>query len=247
MRLGGRLWVALVSAVALAVAGWAVMCGSTAAGARVSTVGHLACWVLAMGLTGGGVAVGWRGLTRSRFVITVGAGLRRLVLTVACLLWLLSALQVGNLLGWTGADAVTRIVLALMVVLLVFQVPVILVTVLLLVGGPRGLTFWRRQGAGVTRVPWADIERVVFSSGLVANTIEIGVALRAGAKPRRSSTRRHDVLTDLPCRVVVPRKSFDVAGLQRLVAAHPQVELVERAAGMERVWQPAGVEDGVWV
>ena len=91
----------------------------------------------------------------------------------------------------------------------------------LLVGGSRGLAFLGRRGLGSTRVPWSDIDRVVFSNGQQPNTIELGVALRPEAKPRRSSFRYHDVLLDLPCRVVLPRASFDFAALQRLLAAHP--------------------------
>ena len=239
-----RRW--LWAGAALAVAGWAVAFVGAAGIGEGPFLLQLAALPAGIAVIAAGVSACWRGFARSRYAITPGwPGALQFAVAVA-----VSAMQIGLAVrsglsspdsGWGEWLYLGNGILMLVVAtLLLFQLR-------LLAGDPRGLVFPSRFGIWPVRVPWADIERVVFSSGLVANTIEIGVALRPEARPRRSKVRRHDVLTDLPCRVVVPRKRFDFAGLQRLVAAHPQVTLVERAAGMERVWQPMGAGDEVRV
>ncbi len=180
-------------------------------------------------LAGAGVFVGWRGFTRSCYVIT--PPLRPLLPVLAAAG--MAALFIGAAArqGWWGSLVLGG--LQLLVALAQMRLT------LALVGDRSGLWFRRPKSLSRGRVPWSDIERVAFCDGRWPNTVEIGLALRLEAKPRRSTVRRYDTLTDLSCRVMMPRKAFDFEALQRLVAAQPQVVLVERSGAMERVW--AGV------
>lgn len=126
---------------------------------------------------------------------------------------------------------------ALLVVTVVAQSVAALKQVTLLDGDCDGVRFrlrgnpFRRVGVG-----WGAISQVVFTAGSKGRTIEVGLRTRSPQAAIPLPPRRGEILTDLPYRVVVPQKSFDLRKVQWMLnqSGRRDVALVERTPAGER-------------
>ncbi|MGC4935217.1 hypothetical protein ACLQ3C_16220 [Gordonia sp. DT30] len=88
-----------------------------------------------------------------------------------------------------------------------------------------------------TRVPWTSVGAVVFTAGSKPGTIEIGVRSNGPTGTSSLKTRKGELLTDLPYRVVVTQRSFDLDRLHWALnqSGRADIPLIERTPMGERV------------
>ncbi|OBA78594.1 hypothetical protein A9W99_23270 [Mycobacterium sp. 1164966.3] len=159
-------------------------------------------------------------MPRVRYRITaILSGLRLLALLgcAALVIWGLGAAQV------ISGRAAKGVIMAAVVGALLFH----LSTSTLFMGDCNGLMFRK------TLAHWDLVSQVVFTAGSRPGTVEIGTALRPGAKLNPMPVKDGQVLTDLPLRTVVPRGKFDIDRMRWVLnqSGRQDIPLVERSPG----------------
>ena len=115
------------------------------------------------------------------------------------------------------------------------------------------LTVWQLRVAGLfngnalglffrtTQVHWGQVGAVVISPGSAAGQVEIGVRPVPGVELPLSKPRTGEVLTDLPQRVLVRTKDFDLDRLHWALnqSGRTDLQVLERTPDGERVLRTA--------
>ncbi|MGV0634899.1 hypothetical protein ABQE69_12530 [Mycolicibacillus trivialis] len=123
----------------------------------------------------------------------------------------------GNLVAASSRGFWPVVIGVVMPMAMLAQFATVLTSESLFDGDADGVRFIQRgRQLRRTRIPWEDIAAIVVATGARPKTVEIGVRLRAGVPTRPYPPRAYELLTDLPYRIVAPRKSFsldDIGGM----------------------------------
>ncbi|GFG67501.1 hypothetical protein MKUB_49910 [Mycobacterium kubicae] len=177
----------------------------------------------------GGAAGLFSAMRQVRYRITVFLSGLRLLLIIAVAVGAIWAAGSAHLLSGRGARI---FIIAVAMGALTFH----LSTSTLFIGDCNGLTFRK------TLVHWDCVSQVVITAGIKPSTLEIGARSFYGVKLDPIPVREGQVLTDLPCRIVVPRSKFDIERMVWVLnqSGRQDITLIERTADGDKVLASAG-------
>ena len=217
----GRLW----AAAALAVTGWAVVCGSRVVSGRVSATTELGVAALGTVTIFVGYLGFWRALTRCCYVVAETRARWWIPMGGSFVLFVYSAVDIGRALNPGSQPGYQRVLWLAVAVFFLFFAVLDFLAVVALIGDGGGLRFRWRRWVRFARVPWGDVGKVVVAEHADPRWTSLEVWLRPGATTPRPGLRVGEESIDLPYRLSVRREGFDPAGLRRLVDGVGGVEL----------------------
>jgi hypothetical protein len=189
-------------------------------------------FAIGLGLTEAGLIGAHLALKKMRYSITIGTIRREIGRAVT----LISIPTFAWAIGIPLQSVRLELIRFGLVLLLALQAVSISLNTTLFDGDAEGLRFGRRGWLlRRARVAWDDIVQVVFTTGR-PGSIELGLRLRSTPPAKPMAVQPSEVLTDLPYRIVVPQKSFDLTGLKWLLnqSGRHDIALLHRTATGEQ-------------